>query len=486
MNHKNKKRTTKVKEQTSSINGLQPLIIDAKTLTTGDNITYRFNQDMINLDNEITRIVTTTWTNHKEAILNLYKTHENDLPKSPTGITDRYKNIFQITPPTHDKKILAKNRIQRLAKHRLASETLAWYKNDQDNKGELKFSHKINFGGTDKQICIRDYDKNKHQIIYRIKCWEHEYVLIFQIPDYIYNNNYNITKFCNPIMEILPDKNIRYSIPFKEKIDYKNTRLYAAYDLGIKEPFVLSIITSTGSRVAVIKASARLHALNDKRERVRDNLRNVKRKLDAYEALGLCGSAKYEVLRVEAERLSRVSSALGVVVAHLVGYEVACACEGFGVCVCAGEDLSWVSVVQGSSGWVHGLCEDDIVRACARVGVVHSCVSAAFSSQSCVCGSGNVFHDEGRRTVCRDCGYSEDRDSLASFILALRLILGLLGLSGGILGGAVACKYRQVSLHEWRNQIRTGSLLRNHKKTIKLTSNNTNNNKIPQNTTTTK
>lgn len=249
-------------------------------------------------------------------------------------------------------------------------------------------------------------------------CWNKKYSLFFLLPQYI--ENYDVKKITlptirwdeknnEPVFTFALYENFMYQLEMKNKSE---KRIVAAYDLGRKKAFCLSIVNYRGGVIAEYEPSVRLRDLNDKRERLIQEKKDIYKKIDAYEALG-AHAGKAGVLRREVEFMTARIKALGKQVALLMGHEIAELCVKHRVDIVACEDLSWVNEKAGrSSRWNHSKQQDAVGHACKRRGVKQVRGSAAFTSKSCCeCGSRNVSVSSSSRIIsCGDCGASVDRD----------------------------------------------------------------------------
>ena len=135
-----------------------------------------------------------------------------------------------------------------------------------------------------------------------------------------------------------------------------------------------------------------------------------------------------ETIQKKIDELADEIAGLGDEIAMMTGREIADLCEKHGALCCFGEDLSQANEWAGrSSRWVHGKQQEWIIRLCRRVGCAHMFVNASNTSQMCAkCGCKVKHDDEGRISTCEDdtCSFSEDRDRMASWVIAKRGLKG--------------------------------------------------------------
>lgn len=220
-----------------------------------------------------------------------------------------------------------------------------------------------------------------------------------------------------------------FTFPIYENFSYRvdavsksRKVITAAYDLGRKKPYCLSIVNYRGGVIAEYEASSRLRDLNNKRERLIQEKKDIYKKIDAYEALGVYLD-KVSVLRQEIKFMTARIKVLGEQVAVMMGREIADFCVKHRVDVIACENLSWVNERIGrSSKWNHSKQQDAIEHACKRVGVKQVKRSAKDTSRTCCeCGSRDVVVDSKKRIIaCKSCGCVVDRDRSSTRFQARR------------------------------------------------------------------
>lgn len=135
-----------------------------------------------------------------------------------------------------------------------------------------------------------------------------------------------------------------------------------------------------------------------------------------------------ETIQKEIDELADEIAGLGDEIAVMTGREIADLCEKHGALCCFGEDLSQANEWAGRSyRWVRGKQQEWIICLCRRVGCAHMFVNASNTSQMCAkCGCKVKHDDEGRISTCEDdtCSFSEDRDRMASWVIAKRGLKG--------------------------------------------------------------
>ena len=317
-----------------------------------------------------------------------------------------------------------RSRISRVVLHRVMTDWTSFYENPKEGKEEPTFTKmKAVLGAVDSQMASISYDMEEAEMALDWKYLDKHLKLVFNIPEFILR--YEISNVCLPTVHCSEHGAVTFDFPFEETLDYRclheRKRIYAGYDLGRVKPFVLTIVNRFGDRIAVYEASADLCELNRKREENIRKRKDIAKKLKTYEEFG---ETPPETLVAEFDRLRDDISSSGDEIAKTTGHEIALLCEHHGVSCCFGEDLSSVDEWAGcSSRWIHGKQQEWIIRLTRRVGSVHMFVNAAGTSKTCVkCGSDVSCDSKTRISRCtsEECGFSEDRDRMASWVIAKR------------------------------------------------------------------
>lgn len=343
---------------------------------------------------------------------------------APTGFAWKYS----IRPDLSDypSDCCALSRVEKIIQHNTVSLFSSYYNNDTPKKNPPTASKLINLGAADKQIAFISLED--HILKLHFDCWNRHYLMFFLLPLYI--DHYDIQKFCLPTIR-WNDKNddALFTFPIYENFSYSldtkaSTRkvITAAYDLGRKKPFVLSIVNHKGGVIAEYESSCRLRELNDKRERIIKEKKQIYAKIDSYEALGIFPD-KVAILRQEVKLKTAKIKALGEQVAVFMGREIADLCVKHHVDVVACEDLSWVNESVGrSSKWNHSRQQDAVEHALKREGVRQVKRSARNTSRTCCeCGSKDVTVSAKTRMIsCKSCGSVVDRDRSSARFQARR------------------------------------------------------------------
>ena len=367
---------------------------------------------------------------NKDKILELLE-NPNNRVAAPVGTAWRGGLAYDYSKLSSSYK--QRSRIGRIITHRVMTDWTSFFENPRKNKQEPIFkTRKATLGAADKQMLQVVYDIPQKKIVLTWACLTRNIILEFEIPDYFVA--YKVIRMSFPTVHE-KDGRVIFDFPFDEALTYllcDPTRhmICAGYDLGRVKPYVLTIVNRFGKRIAVYEASTRLCELNRRREAKITKKKNLYAKRAVHVSLGVDDLA---VIDRELDVLTGEISGLGDEIAVMTGHEIADYCKFHGVLCCFGEDLSRVNDWAGcSSRWVHGKQQEWIVRLCRRVGCAHMFVNAAGTSQLCAKCGGEVKHDSSRRlAICLEtgCGFSEDRDRMASWVIAQR-------------GLKTFCKYR--------------------------------------------
>lgn len=400
----------KNKKLISSLAPLKPMqIID---LTTGENNNFKdHNKQSIELINYIQKETTDYYKNNAQKI-------ENDIIANPPKFNPsewaRQKG-YKININNLPKTVKARSRIEKLYQHKLISEVSSYVKNPNPNKQKPNFSPKINLGAVDKQMASLSIENNI--LTLRFKLWEKDYLLDFQIPEYILKRN--IKKWSLPTIEIRNGEPY-YIFSIQEiPLERNNSNNYAGLDLGRKEPFSMVVVNKCGNRIANYKTSGRIRQLNDKRERILKEKKNILIKADQYDKLDLDSS----LLRKEAKFKAGKALILGDEIANQVGADVTKKLLKHNLNVLAVEDLRWVSGVKYGSRWTHSKVQAKIEHSLSRGGISVKKVSAKNTSQEChLCGSVVVHNSKTRIAKCFDCKEKFDRDFNAAMNIVRKII----------------------------------------------------------------
>lgn len=418
----NKYRNTNSKTQISAITGLKPYsCIDTKT---GETISPAEYEPLIISLVEFVQKQATILINQQSKKLDKILS-DPKCPKQAVGACQRYG--ISGDNSKLGKNILSKYRINRLIMHKAFTEYKSYFENEDPNKKFPTLNYKINLGAIDKQMASLSFDQEHFVLVLQWKCWARDITLFFSLPKYI--EDYNINKFCMPTIQY--DKNINklsYYFSVQENLTYREDnknccqkRIIGGYDLGLVEPFVLTVMTDTNKIIATRKASYKIKELNNKRERILSEKNILAEKLKYYDVLKT-KPHRYKIYEENISQLACKASKLGKEISLLMGAELAELCVHHNIDELVGENLTWVSDENGSSKWMYGKQQGSVCHSVRRSGTKHFTVSPKNSSKTCVeCGSLNTKTNSKTRVVkCVDCSAVSDRDVLASRNLAAK------------------------------------------------------------------
>lgn len=327
------------------------------------------------------------------------------------------------------REIKAKSRLGMLVHHKLMTETAAHTRNPNPKKQLHKFSRTVTLGATDSQMVT--LERSEQELFLHWKCWDEEYTLIFNIPQYIQQRN--ITKWSLPTVS-----SEGFLFTTQEDPTPITTGIIAGLDLGRVEPFVMVVLSQNSKLAGEFHARPQLKKTNAKRERILQEVKFTTAKIAAYHSLGL-GTEKLrlENTRNRAKVLRLGASLAGEVAANVTRISVAQRVEILHI-----ENLKWAVGKKYGSRWNHGETSNKIEHASARAGVKVRRVNPRGTSQHCFkCGT-TVKHDTKKRSVwCSGCQSQLDRDKNAALNIALNNSYP--SLSNRLVGGACS--------HNWQS-----------------------------------
>lgn len=317
------------------------------------------------------------------------------------GYKSDYKNL-----PSN---VLVKSRINMLFLHKLISETASYANSPNPNKKHPTFSKTINLGAIDSHMATLSKDGKTLSLLW--KCWSREYLLEFNIPDFILKRD--VIKYTMPTVRYTKQGydfifTIQEAIPIQPK-----SKSIAGLDLGRVDPYVVAVVNPKGKRVAHYSSSPQLKKLNQKREDILLNKKYILAKEAQYTKLGM----DTEILKIEKSRLSHKAKLLGKVIAQTVGAEIAKKLQKHSLNTLHVENLSWATGAKYGSRWNHSKQQEAIAHAVLRNGTRIKKVNPKHSSRNChECGT--VLSNNGRKVRCSNCQTNLDRDYNAALNIA--------------------------------------------------------------------
>lgn len=389
----------------SSLPPLQPnKVWDIKT---GEEIfSHDYTQPITHLLTHINMITTEYYRNHKEILHGLsYKKVYNPA---------EYARQNNITVPLNlPVTVKVQSRVQRLVRHKLVSEIASYVNNSNTHKKEPSFSPKINLGAIDSHMAT--LSKEDNILTLQWKVWDKEYLIEFIIPSYILNRN--VIKYSLPVVQLSKKTGepvFYFTIQEQPATNLKNT-LRAGIDLGRKEPYTLVITTPDNRRVAHYTTSGRLNQLNQKRERLIVEKKQVYAKAKQYEQLGLNPNILWSEYSYKRNKVTR----LGLSIASQLGAEINRKLDKHKLNTVHVEDLSWVTGAKYGSKWNHSTQQASITHSLARIGVSVKKINPKNTSQKCYKCDVFITHNTKKRSVhCIKCKTILDRDFNAAMNIA--------------------------------------------------------------------
>lgn len=343
------------KTLTSTIPPLQPLVVVDPS--TGCVLPKEEWERSVNsLLSFVMESVKETWDTTRERLVSELQDNKTSVKPAELGRQLGYSILNKLP-----KQTLAKSRIDRLYRHKLISECSSWVKIEQEKKGVLSFSEKINLGAIDNQMTKISLDHDNLELSLLWKCWDREYLFIYQLPAYL--SKRNILKITQPVVRLTRKGNIVFDFAYEEPLKYRQKQHHSAgIDLGRAQPYTLMITNKKGERVAHYVTSKRLQSLNQKRE----SLIVLKKKLSIKLSRKRKLKVDYTALKNEIKYLRTKITNLGNTLKHELSVEVARKIEKHHVDILHLEDLTWV---KGSGRWNHGAQQDMITHNLARKGI---------------------------------------------------------------------------------------------------------------------
>lgn len=394
------------------ISALPPLISHTVTdLVTGEIIPLETLNTILNqltgfVRDESERL----WNEHKGSLENTLKTVTASSPAEAGRQAGLAVDLDSLP-----REVKAKSRIERLVRYQVITSAKSYYESDVSTKQEPTFSPYLNLGAVDAQMAVIEQSEN--QLTLNIKLWDRELALNFTIPDFVVSRN--IVKFTLPTIKPLGDDWV-YVFNAEEKKGQSpvNEDYVAGIDLGRVEPYTLVVMhVPSRKRVAQFTASPRIRVILGKRDRLNQELWELKTKSETYKALSIDNTV------LEAERvLTRTKrNLLNRELTWLIATEIDAHTAKFNPRYVAMEDLSWVNPKHGMSRWAHSKDQTAIHHKLTRRGIPTKRVSAKNTSQGCHKCSAQVKHITGKRLiVCSACVMVLDRDVNAAINISLR------------------------------------------------------------------
>lgn len=399
----------KLKRLVSSIPSLKPLfVLNPKT----GEVIKDWDSKVANLVSLVQETAQKTWDEKRKELIPLLK-EANRYKPAERARQWGYKLPTPLTKP------VAYSRVERLYQHKLISEADAWAKNTNKKKGPLKYSPKINLGAVDSQMCSLSVSGQELTLVW--KCWDETILLVFKLPDYLITRKIN--KYCLPTVRVSKAGAILFDFSVEETPKNRTTQptQRAGLDLGRAVPYTMVVLNDEDQRVAHYTTTPRLVRLNEKRERLLRNRKNILNKIQAYKTLGIL-EEKEELLLKEAGHLRNKIQRLGTTLAKELAHEVSERLVKHDLNTLAVEDLSWVTGAKYGSRWNHSVQQSHLTHSLTREGVRVRKVNPKNTSQVCSSCSQPITHNTKNRTVwCGDCKTRLDRDYNAALNITRKL-----------------------------------------------------------------
>ena len=243
--------------------------------------------------------------------------------------------------------------------------------------------------------------------------------LYFRLPEN--ESRFGDGRVCRPTIRLNNKGQVVFDVAIEHEIEICQTKRIIGVDLGKVEPFVATIIDPESKH-----RSAPYH-VNYKR-RLGSLVRAEKKRRDLsahlYQRADLCESHSRnqhaQVLRTEAKRVSAKATRIKHEISQCVASQVVGIADQSNAHI-AVENLSWLDAQGGR--WPHAEIQHRIENTAERYGLKVIKVSAKDTSRTCSrCGGKASNNSKTRVGACSVCGFSLDRDVLASREIALRAV----------------------------------------------------------------
>lgn len=308
-------------------------------------------------------------------------------------------------------EILGKSRINKLIGHAVISTVTSYSKNPNPKKQRPRIGPTANLGAVDKQLASLSIEDNVLTLLF--KCWDTEYLLEFNIPDYFMRKN--IIKWSLPL--ILKHKDIflfQFSI-LENPSSPSVGNLIAGVDLGRAVPYTVAVINPLGSVVARYTSGGMVNRINQKRERLIVEKKFILNKIDSYKKLGL----NYTALKNEDQYKRDKIASLAKTLANQLAADLTEKLEIHKLSALHVEDLSWVTGPKYGSRWNHSQQQASISHSLARQSVKVKKVDPRNTSKQCHSCHTLISYKRNTRSVyCSDCKTNLDRDFNAAINIA--------------------------------------------------------------------
>lgn len=384
-------------------------------LTTGENVGWEHLEDSItNLTNWVKTETERLWVTNKNQLLTELATYTG----TPQPSEWARQHSYNYDPSTLPVGVKQQYRINKLVQHKLVTETASYVLNPNLNKQEHSFSHAINLGAVDKQMCILGWEEKTRTLTLEWKCWVTHYLIEFNMPEYVTRDRV-LEKWCLPVVSPKGFKwSYHESVPPQNPKPSNNNYTIAGTDYGRVTPYFTTIVNQTGI-IATYEASPRLQQVNNKRERLLKNKKNNQQKLNQYKKLNPSQNnsllnQKAEVLIQENKRLAGKAHRLTQTIANQTGSELARKLAKHKLNLHVTENLKWAVGEKYGSRFIHSQLKQATNHNLNRKGIRVTEVSAQNNSQHCITCNQKITHTKNRITHCNNCSLKLNRDKLAS------------------------------------------------------------------------
>jgi hypothetical protein len=310
--------------------------------------------------------------------------------------------------------------IRELVEFKVCSEAESWVKNLNPHKQMFNFNRNIDLSATGDQFSKRVYNPKQNTITIMLRCMDRTFYIIFLLPKYIQSRS--IDKVSKPRLRLVAKARtweFVWDFTTFENPTIRAGSLNAGVDIGKALPYVVAVTNVAGKPVARYAASIGLKRQWDKYYRLGDLIAAIRRKVEAYQTLGINTlQLNLELRRVRTKR-ARIHAELSKQQASEITKKIA----SHDIGLVRVEKLDWLAGSTGFPGrggsWSYARQQDDLAHSLSRGGIASKKVSPKNSSQLCWKCHTVLVHNFKLRTVfCCDCKTTLDRDWNAALNIA--------------------------------------------------------------------
>lgn len=228
------------------------------------------------------------------------------------------------------------------------------------------------------------------------------------------------SKVCQPTLRLDHNGNLRYNLSLEYDVAKPSNcpQYYLGVDLGKVEPYVATLVDSSGNPMSTHHACPQTQQTNVKRRRISALIATLSAKRERLQQLGEVVQWKVEILDREIARQIASRGRKEHAIAKETGVEIARIAHQNNAEVGI-EDLRWLASKGGK--WKHSITAAWIEHKSQEQSVNVTRVSAYRTSKTCPKCRGNQCVSRDRNIICLTCSTTVNRDVAASTELARRV-----------------------------------------------------------------